>query len=199
MALPATDNFTGTNGQALSARTGWTVNAGSFAIQSNSLRPSAAATESGARWSGDSFSADQYAQCLIVGTEAGRSIGVAVRVSTSGAQTWYGVYLSSSTIAQFFKNVAGTWTQLGSDITGWANGQTMRIEAEGTTIRVLRNGVQVASATDSAIANGAPGVGGWHSSTTSLIDDWEGGNLGGGGGANLPAILHHLQQQGIAA
>ena len=60
---------------------------------------------------------------------------------------------------QLYRVVGGVGTPIGG---GWttpaANGDVVRLEATGTTIRVLVNGVQKLSVTDTGVTGGAPGI-----------------------------------------
>lgn len=181
-----TDNFTGTNGALLSARSNWALNSADsadFQIQSNQLGISPPATggiDYAARWTGGAFNANQYAQCVINHNLGGTSeqIGLAVRVASDNSLTFYGIYTNGSA-TNLFKMVSGSWTLI-ADVTAPTSGDTIRLEANGTTIRYLINGVQDFSTTDSSIASGAAGVCGFASPSSSpnnLIDNWEGGNL----------------------
>lgn len=181
MALPATDAFTGTNGTQLETYSAnWTINNGALDIQTNSLAPDSPATNSLAHWNADAFNADQYSQGTVV-TQAGVVIGVAVRVHAS-AHTGYTLNVEAGNTTYFQKFVGGTETLFDSG-TGVANSSVLRIEASGTTITPLDDGATpaglVASQTDSAIASGSAGVSGYDDGTTTRLDNWEGGNLGG--------------------
>lgn len=194
MALPATDAFTGTSGTALQTNNAsWSINSGSFVIQGNAVTPTGAGVECLARWNADTFSNDQYSQCVaaILAT-GGVQAGVAVRVSTSGAATGYGAYWDNTT-AYIWKNVAGTWTQLGATVSPPAAGQVVRLEVSGTTLTLKYNGVTQATRTDGDITSGAAGLSGYSSGGSGYLDDWEGGNLGGGGSiARLAAALYAM-------
>lgn len=182
-ALPATDNFNGTTGTALATYSAsWTVNNGAFAIQSNAVGSAAGgAIEGSARWNADTFNNNQYSQGTVLTPTALLYIGVTVRVSTSGATTWY-LYEVSSADRFLYKAVAGTLTELGTTPTGASANDVLRLEANGTTITPKRNGTtdtQVGAVTDSAIASGSAGIGGYNTAgtTDTRLDNWEGGNL----------------------
>jgi hypothetical protein len=183
MALPATETFTDTNGTALATHNAsWTVNSGSFVVQDNGCCPTGSGVENLARWNADTFNNDQYSQCVaaILAT-GGVQAGVAVRVSTSGAETAYGCYWDNTT-AYIFKNVAGTWEQLGATVTPPTAGQLVRLEVSGTTLTLKYDGSTQTTRTDSAISSGAAGLAGYSSGGSGYLDDWEGGNLSAGGG-----------------
>ncbi len=181
MALPATETFTATNNASLPAAiANWTqvTGAGNLGVNTNAFYPSGT-TEEACYWNADTPSDNQYAQCALTNRGGGNQahVGPAARCSTS-ANSYYGVY--SDADCQFFKQVAGTWTQFGGNLTNPAINSVLRIEANGTTIRVLDDGVQIGSTTDSAIASGRLGLCGYSTAATTTCrgDTWEGGNLG---------------------
>lgn len=194
MALPATDNFTNTNGVQLdSHNANWGVY-NAFDIQSNAASPDRANDESGAAYTGESFSNDQYSEAIIAGLVNSESVGVAVRGDGSG--TFYGYYSDVDTGTKYiFKIVGGSWTELNSATSDIVVTDTVRIEAEGTTITPILNGSEdtdLSAQTDSAIASGAAGLCGFDNSTSMQIDDWEGGNLGVVANA-MPMAMHHYR------
>lgn len=184
MALPVTDAFTDPNGTALTTHSAsWVQNGGAFIIQSNTLQPNAAATEFAAHWTGDGFADDQYAQATLGSSAQGSHyIGPAIRVAAGATKTYYGYYGCAQAgldqNRQFFKNVAGTWTQFGSNGTGTIAGEVLRLEAVGSTIRPLRNGSLdvMGEVSDSAVVSGSGGIAGW-ALGTMFIDDWESGDI----------------------
>ena len=196
MALPATDNFTGSNGTQLTTYSGsWTLNTGDFDIQTNALAADSSGNESGAHWNADSFGNDQYA-IITLAAVSSAYVGPAVRCAASGA-TYYGWSISNYD-AYGFKQVSGTWTQLYNNGTAGAASNTMRIEAEGTSIRFIKNGSTLYTATDSAIGSGSSGVSGYGDSSTCRMDDWEGGNIGAAAitGTGSGAILFSASSAG---
>lgn len=186
MALPATDNFTDTNGVQLTTHNAsWTLNKGNFDIQSNALA-SDQNGETGAHWNADSFDDDQYAQADGIAKIAVNAIGLAVRCSlTGGVGTYYGFYADGYDVTghtYLFKMVSGSWTQLGVRSNDDIVGKLMRVEVSGTTLTPLLDGVledPPGVQTDAAISSGAAGVSGWNDQPTGRIDNWEGGNLAG--------------------
>jgi hypothetical protein len=188
MALPATDAFTDTNGTTLTDHdSSWVWHskyAGSFMeIQSNALDMAGGGGDIKLYgWEADTFSDDQYSEATLINEVNGTEIGVAVRVSESACTAY--IYEADLNETFFAKVIAGTWTDLGSTGGGWDVNDVVRIEAEGTTITPYVNSVVDSgvggAATDSSISSGNAGVCGYGSGSTSRIDDWEGGDLGGG-------------------
>jgi hypothetical protein len=197
-ALPATEAFTNTDGTALTTHSAsWTLRNGNFAINTNAVYPNDAVNYGMAYWNADTFSNNQYAQFTLVAAASGGAIGVATRMA-AGANTAYGYIKDSGTSDRaFFKRVAGTFTEFGYAASGTAVNDVFRLEANGTTIRPIRNGstdTGVGGAvTDSAIASGAAGlVSNTTTVTTTRGDNWEAGNLPAPfspGAINNPIIL----------
>lgn len=139
---------------------------------------------------------DQYAQVVVANNADALGAGPCVRFDAS-AQTYY-TFVSFSGTGYLIKVVAGTGTAIGSAAHTYANGQTWRVEAEGTTIRGIVNGVTVVTVTDSSIAAGLyTGLNSY--GTTATFDDFAAGDIGGGGGGVvIPVVVHHRRQQGIS-
>jgi hypothetical protein len=130
---------------------------------------------------------DQYAQAALgtVDTAPGADQppggGPAVRVAT-GANTYYGALANSLSTSEIelVKVVAGTLTSLGTYTAGAApvTGDTIRIEASGTTIRVLHNGTERINVSDSSISSGQVGINGLAWNNIPTLDNFDGGDLG---------------------
>jgi hypothetical protein len=181
MALPASDAFTNANGTALTTHdASWTLQTDAgFRIQSNGVSPhnTVGSLEGGAYWNADTPDDNQYAEVVFTAGGIGY-IGPAVRMAT-GADSRYGAY-TNGTDSFLFKIVAGTFTQLGATGPAFSNGDTLRIEANGTTIRLLKNGAESISVTDSSLASGRIGITGYSSDTNTQATSWTGGNLSAG-------------------
>lgn len=186
MALPATDNFTTESDQAIDDYSAnWTLNNGTLTVlaATDDVRASSSDAESGAHWNADAFNDDQYGECVVTSMSSDSThIGPAVRVAASG-ETYYGFY-GSSNDGQLFKDVGGSWTQLGNNGSAFLASEVARIEASGTTITPYINGVienPPGAQTDGSISSGSAGLCGYNTVASNLVDDWEGGNLGGAG------------------
>jgi hypothetical protein len=190
LALPIQKDFTAANSTALTAYdSGFQNNSGALAINTNAVYPNVSSTESGVRWNGDAFNADQYSQATLVAKPASNSffIGVGCRHAAAGTASYY-LYYTANTETWFGKMVGGSFTAFGAVMGGRTVGEVLRIEAEGTTIRCKVDGAQQRAQTDSSLASGAAGLTGYEQSTTLRLDDWEAGNLGGTN-ATLTAAL----------
>lgn len=184
MPLPASDSFTNTNGTLLTTHnSSWTFQSGTIVIQGNAAATNSAARDCFASWNADTFNDDQYSQGTILTVTVGEYAGVACRMASGTIDTNYHYY-SESGVSYFQKLVDGTYTQFGSTGSGFASNDVVRIEASGTTITPKLNGTTDTSVggavTDSSIASGAAGIGGYGvvGASGTRIDDWEGGDLG---------------------
>lgn len=167
------------------------VTAASGTITGSFSGSDAAGEVQAAVWSGSgTFSNDQYASLAIVGLAflgSSDGIGVIVRSSTdtNGSRDYYQVFIAADSAGPnyttiFSKVVNGTRTQLHSASSAWANGDRVELEAEGTSIRVCKNGTALGGSftqTDASLSTGKPGV--CASGVTVTADDWEGGDITG--------------------
>jgi hypothetical protein len=119
---------------------------------------------------------------------------VLARVTPGASRNFYGAgqdantHGGANTTARLVKHVNNTATSLGATALSIAASDTVRIEAQGTTIRMLVNGATIHSVTDSAHATGNAGIyGDDGSSGTNLQDNWEGGDFPAAA-ANAPRL-----------
>jgi hypothetical protein len=191
MSLPATENFTGAAG-AISGS--WTQESTTTVDRDGvgAYTCANASDDALAWWNADSFNNDQYSQVQITaGTPAsGNTIGAAVRASGAGATRNHYVLQTSDGL---WKCINNNWTNIfgekGTDGETWAIGDIVRLEITGTGWVAKHNGVQYNSGTDASLASGAAGC---HTFGGGNIrgDNWEGGNIGGGGGGSKPALYY---------
>lgn len=189
MALPATEDFTGTNSTAVRTLTNWDgasssgFGGGACVVQSNEAQAAArtGAVRTGIDWwATDTFDNDQYSQATVTAIASGVYIGVAVRCSgtDNGSNMTGYLFYSDSTDGCYIDeysngNYIGTLAGAG---TAFAVNDVIRLEVEGTAIRGYVNGNLRLSATDSSITGGQAGICAYDSGA-SRIDNWEGGNL----------------------
>ena len=109
--------------------------------------------------------------------------GPIVRASgTWGASTFTGYLLSldNGTGVDAVVNNSGITILTGLGTT-WTAGDIARLEVEGTTIRVYKNGGQIGSVSNGAIASGQPGFCGFDSASPSSgdlsLDDFTADNI----------------------
>jgi hypothetical protein len=129
-------------------------------------------------WNADTFANDQYCQVSIASALTGNDVGPASRVAVS-AETGYIAPITSGG-CDVYKVIAAAFTRLGGNSTVVAVNDVMRLEASGTAISLKRNGSAfLGPFTDSAIASGSGGM--WFFVNTTRLDNFEAGNLAGGG------------------
>jgi hypothetical protein len=96
----------------------------------------------------------------------------------------------------FYKFISGTPTDIGNWTGTCSTGDTMKLEISGTTLTGYINGVSVGTASDSSLSTGNPGIWSFDDSGQEL-NDWEGGNVGGGGGPTInPAKINGVPIRG---
>ena len=148
------------------------------------------------RWAGSgTFNNDQWASIKVYPNfnTSGYGIGVMVRSSAdvNAGRDSYQAYVEYSAAGPDYttilrKVVNGTVTVLHSATNAWTGGDRLDIEAEGSTIRLCKNGTPLGGSftvTDTALTTGQPGVvasGG----STEEGDDWEAGNFASAGVVN---------------
>lgn len=134
-------------------------------------------SDSARRYTGVTFAADHYSEIVLNSVPSGGLLYfhyVMCRMAASA-----GCYLvttaadvGANIIQLFAISNAGAFNQIGSDITLGANfaaNDTMRLEVQGTTLRVVYNSVTVRTATDSTWSTGQPAVGGWAQNSSSNV------------------------------
>ena len=195
MSLPATDSFTRADGASLGSN--WTQLLNTFGIASNKGNAQDSGNSSVvAYWNADAFGNNHYSQAVFAGFGFLGMVGPAVRVTGTtnvlasvNGYFYYG--RNSPDSGGISKIVAGAETQLVTGLSGFVDGDTLKLEAVGTTLNAYKNGALHATTTDSDLASGAAGLWAYEDAPTAVtFDDWEGGNAsgGGGGGATTPRM-----------
>ncbi|MCC6530921.1 MAG: hypothetical protein IT531_00090 [Burkholderiales bacterium] len=179
-----TDDFTGTSGQDLEARTGWTLVSGSAGAAeinaSNQLKTVGVGNAGHAYNASDCGTADHYAQCVYRGGLSGPWVP-AVRVVDN--QNFVGVRAEA---AQFSaqKRVANTFSAIGTYAATPASGDVLKCEMSGTSFAFYLNGVsRITGTVSDAVFSGVTKCGLVCRSAAAdpCIDDWESTTSGGGG------------------
>ncbi|HSR79115.1 MAG TPA: hypothetical protein VLN57_21255 [Xanthobacteraceae bacterium] len=135
------------------------------------------ANDCAARYTGATFTADHYAELTLAAVPTGGQLFfhyVLCRMNTTAAcyELTTAPDVSTTTIQLFSLDNSGNGTQIGANITlgsAMAAGDVMRLECIGTTLNVKYNGTLVRTATDSTLATGQPGIGGWAQNATSNV------------------------------
>ncbi len=142
-------------------------------LVSNAVIADSSANDCAAYYSGAASTSDQYAQLDTTGTTSSIG-GPVVRVTAPGGFSGYEYdNFGSSTLGEILKWSLGVSTLLASGTITRAN--PLRIEAEGSTIRIYANGVLSQTTTDSAVTGGQPGLFTYRNDLT--FDNWSGGDL----------------------
>lgn len=182
-ALPATDTFTAATDQVLTTYSAnWTMNINTIMViaATDTFRGNNLASESAGFHNVETYNNNQRSQVTIPTIGGSDFCGVAFRCGT-GAN--YYAFYEADTSDYLFKNVASTVTTLGSSGGGGAAGDTIAGEAEGTTIRPIRNGSvpgTPGAQTDSSLSSGKAGISAWVAADITRGDNFEGSNLASG-------------------
>jgi hypothetical protein len=178
MGLPATDNFDRANSPTLGVT--WTdmQAARTLSIASNQATETAAANTE-AFWGADVFANNHYSQLRFV---SGTFCGPMARALGLDA-TGVGYIFGSD--GNVYRKAGTVYTEIGFT-ESYTFGDIGRIEPVDTTIKVLKNGVQVGEdITDGTYSGGSAGI----SASNAQVDDWEGGNLGGQPGTSVLNLI----------
>lgn len=183
MTALATDNFNRANGSGLGAN--WTVpalGAVAFNISSNTAVPSdLSGSDDFEVYTGVAFPGNHYSKAALTvnGTGgSGQGNGLVVRqITTDGTGYRFVVDHAASSNGRLEKKVGYTGTTLQTITQAWSDGDIWELDANGSTISVLLNGVSKISVTDAANAGGGPGLSFSTADTSASTDNWEGGDF----------------------
>lgn len=176
------DNFTRNNENPIGGN--WTKCPGSnhdFQILSNKLTGANFNNDAVIYWNAATGANDQFSE-ITVFAAGGTFYGPSVRTATSSYQC-YGADAPGELI---FKIVGTTFTSLASGSTNATTaGDVLRVEAEGSTIRWVKNGTTYRTVTDTTYTSGRWGV--YQYSFDSSFSLWTGGDITAAAAAQ-PAI-----------
>ena len=149
-------------------------------IVSNEVQAATNFDDNCAIWSDtvNDFNDDQFSEITQTAATAGSDwIGLTCRVASDGDS--YGGYCRTASNDCEIYDVANgsTFTSLASGGSSTTNGEVGRFEVDGTTLRVLVEGVQQVSTTDTTYTTGQPGFVITEDAGTPAADDWRGGDL----------------------
>lgn len=189
MAFPVgPDTFTVADGTELHAyNASWTqIRSDVAEIVSNAVVLRAGGSEGAYKWDGDTFTADGYVQAKIV--NASNYGGISFRTTgTSNAN--YNGYLALTDGGAIDLQIVTNGTRAGiqGGMGSIANGDTLKLEVVGSSLKVYVNGVQVGTtSTDSTYSSGQPGMW-WLGAGATSIDNWTADKIPSGGGATFIA------------
>jgi hypothetical protein len=170
-AKAAGDTFEDEDGTSLSDHTAtgengnftWTVFSGNDAgltIQDNQLVSGGSGNQARVR-ANQIIGSDQRASITIVSHDEGSNradLGLLVRKANDDVVTYYEgriEFNNGVTTAYLVKLVAGVGTELDSDNTiTWNDGDILKLEVEGTSLKLYQNDLVILSTTDSDITSG---------------------------------------------
>lgn len=123
-------------------------------------------------------SEDQYSQVQFPGVgPSGTSRGALVRKDSSTTLTYYYADNRNGNTWRTFKRISGSYTNIGTNTNlTQVDGDIIKIEAEGSTIRRYRNGSLQNSTTDTAITGNL--YAGCSPESGAPVDNFEAGDLG---------------------
>lgn len=168
--LSLSDDFDGTENPLA---TNWTTCPQSSAMQKASGSAKGTTTVCSAYWDADTVHANQYSQI-----RGGTAVAVGTRSSTGATAAGYLLYKAAgATTLSIYRISAGpTYTLLKSvTVTALTTSDVIRLESVGSVHTGYVNGVAVLSVVDGTTASGYPLI--YAEGTTSLISDWQGGNV----------------------
>lgn len=183
----ASDDFNRADG-GLGAN--WTTMASGLTISSNQVVSSGSPAE--VFRSAEAFADDQFSQVKVVSGAGNAWLVLHVRVQD--ALNYYAAYSQAAFngTVLIFKFVAGSGSVLASgSLSTGTDGDTVKFEAVGTSLRYYQAGGLELSASDSTYTSGSPGFGAY---SQYVVDDWAGGPIAGGGGAGKPWYAYAQQR-----
>jgi hypothetical protein len=177
------DDFNRADSTGLGAN--WITPHGRWDVVSNQAKSTGTNANDDARHETELSSADMYVQVAAnvpVGTSQNR---VCSRHNGGGPTTraWYLGLIHGNGTMQLWRLVSGsTFTKIGVDVSvTWANGDILRIESDGSSHRVLRNGVEVVVPVTDTNITGPAFAGISSNSANNIVDDFEAADLLAGG------------------
>jgi hypothetical protein len=194
----ADDDFNRTNENPLASP--WVAPGSMDALQlsGNEVRGTDAAGDWHVMYnSSETWADDHRSQVKIIESTAGNfeGIGPAVRINTSNGNCYAAVGGSDS--VRLYK-VTGVASQTSLAVYGTpiAANDLLTLEADGDSLVVKVNGAVVISTTDSDYSSGSIGMArvGGNPVSEGRMDDWEGGDLSGGGGAGAALLKGSVVQ-----
>ena len=177
------DDFTRADANDLGAN--WTAVLGTAGIVSNQCGPKTFDVngQSVQRYSAVTWPADQFSEITLIDNAVSSGAqGPAVRYADS-ADTGYVCFCNNTSGTNLAKKIAGVFTGLAT-LPAFNSGDVVRLAIRGTELTVYRNGIVVATATDSAIASGSASLN-CGIATARLTDNWYGGSVDGIDSANI--------------
>ncbi|HXZ45973.1 MAG TPA: alpha/beta hydrolase-fold protein [Pseudolabrys sp.] len=173
----ASDNFNRTDG---SLGANWTAMTDAPMTISSQNVVGSGGGYSGEIRTGEAFDSNQFSQITIPAALSGvQWIGPVVRAQNGGQDLYTGIYWNNngSPMMAIYKRVGGNWENLANIASGpLAPGTTLKLEVVGSTLALLANGMELATAYDpDGLVGGAPGIIDYGNATAGK---WSGGTQG---------------------
>lgn len=159
------DGALGANWTQLTSIDGLVVSSNTAANDGGSVAAQGHVIFTGASWTGGN---DQYAEVSLTAGHVNMDYGPSIRgtgASYAALATYQAsvndndnVALPGSMLVAIYKRTGGTTTSLASGTFTISVADVIRIEAQGTTIRIKQNGTQILSASDATVTTGSPGL-----------------------------------------
>ncbi len=175
-----TDDFTGTDGQLLQDRSGWTLDGGtgSAEISSNRLAGISSSGNNGGWFATSPGTADHYAQAAI--WDASHTDFPLVCRMQDRNNFAVGIRINAGNQIVVARRSGGSVTSIDTISITHTNGQVYRLEVEGSTARVYQAGTLRGTYTISTFGTETKlGLVIRDATDNPLLDDWESGPLGG--------------------
>lgn len=199
MGVLATDDFNRADENPLGNGV-WTSSFGASdagKIVSNAVQAVTIGDDCGSTYTGVSWPNDQYGQILLTtffgGAVDETGVGLALRLADTS--NFYRVVMNKNVANNltFAKIQSGSYSVLTQFTVAAANGDTFKVEVQGTTLKAYINGVQVGSDVADPTTTLAAGDVGlfWSGPTASgtIIDNFEGGDFAPSGPQNQLAWI----------
>lgn len=190
-----TDNFTGTSGDTLESRTGWTrVDGAAGAAQINASNQLKGTTGTNTAYTcTDQGSANHYTQFSVEVADGGNASFESIRTTDSNNFIGIRAYLATPKI-QMYKRDTSSFTLLGTGTTTVVVTDTAYIEGDGNDITAKLNGsTEVGPITETF--NNTETLQGLviRAADDPLIDDFEAGALAAGAGIVQQAMSYYMR------
>ena len=188
MTTLASDDFNRADG-GLGAN--WTTLASALAPQivSNQAAGPASPAVGGAGFTGTTWPNNQWAS-VIIGSQISDAVDEGAGPLVRGAVGVASYYFAQAGVdTRLYRRLSGSYSQLGSTVGACVTGDVLRLEVNGTSLTVFKNGTPIIGPiTDTNIAAGNAGI--WTTRTSNAVpytalNDWSGGDFNAGGNNDL--------------
>lgn len=188
MNILASDDFNRTDQNPITGK--WSSGPSSWddlQILSNAVRGAFASGDCAALYNGVVWPNDQWSECVI-STFTSSDGGPCVRMATATKSCYFLDLDQPTNNGRIFKCVNGVFNALSAGFSiSVGPTDVWRIEAEGTTLRALKNGaVQETITGQSDLKDGSAGLFVFGNTTSFIVDNWAGGDFTVGRGMKGP-------------